>query len=142
MAKPQPQTRETASLQGDVLPDGWAYVALQEVTLPVANMKPEDEPRREFRYVDISSISNHTQQITECKTFKGADAPSRARRPIKVGDVLFSNVRTYLRNIALVTNEVRADVCSHWLYRAPPERGDQVALPFVLNPYRHVYRKT
>jgi len=29
-------------------------------------------------------------------------APSRARRPIQDGDVLFSNVRTYLRNVAQV----------------------------------------
>src|SRR5207244_10675686 len=71
-----------------------------------------EEPYRAFRYVDISSISNRAQQITDLKTFKGAEAPSRARRPVRAGDVLFSNVRTYLRNIALVTHDVRADVCS------------------------------
>jgi len=112
MVKPQPRARETGSVQPPPLPEGWAHAALQEVTVPVPHTKPEDEPLREFRYIDISSISNRTHEIAEFKSFKGADAPSRARRPIKPDDVLFSNVRTYLRNIAVVTDDVRADLCS------------------------------
>jgi type I restriction enzyme, S subunit len=93
-------------------PEGWTLADLQDVTVPVPHTKPEAEPLREFRYIDISSISNQTHEIAAIKSFKGADAPSGARRPIRAGDVLFSNVRTYLRNVALVTNELRADLCS------------------------------
>jgi type I restriction enzyme S subunit len=78
----------------------------------VPNIKPEDQPKRTFVYVDISSIDNRNFCITEPKTFLGSDAPSRARRPVRPGDVLFSNVRTYLRNIALVPEGARVDVCS------------------------------
>jgi type I restriction enzyme S subunit len=84
------------------LPKGWTWARISDVTEKVPNVKPDDDPEREFCYVDISSISNADYRITEAKRFKGKDAPSRARRPIRAHDVLFSNVRTYLRNIAIV----------------------------------------
>jgi type I restriction enzyme S subunit len=105
------------------LPEGWAHSALREITTPVPHANPEDQPLRKFRYVDISSISNQTYQIVECKTFKGADAPSRARRPIRAGDVVFSNVRTYLRNIAPVTTDIQADLCSTGFTVLRPNEG-------------------
>lgn len=98
--------------QERALPEGWKHVLLSEVTIPVSNIKPEDEPDREFGYVDISSIDNRHFRIVDCKRFTGAQAPSRARRPIQVRDVLFSNVRTYLRNIAMVPANLNAQLCS------------------------------
>ncbi|MBL8208550.1 MAG: restriction endonuclease subunit S [Blastocatellia bacterium] len=83
-----------------------------DVTESIPNIKPEDYPNKEFSYIDISSINNSTNQIIEPKRINGSEAPSRARRPVRNGDVLFSNVRTYLRNIALVTSTVNADICS------------------------------
>lgn len=85
---------------------------LADITDQVANIKPELRPSQRFCYVDIGSIDNRTNRIAETKQFHGAEAPSRARRPVQAGDVLFSNVRTYLRNIALITNDVPADLCS------------------------------
>ncbi len=95
-----------------ILPEGWVWASLTDVTVPVSNIRPVDEPAREFNYVDISSICNETFRITDTKSLKGADAPSRARRPVQPNDTLFSNVRTYLRNIALVDDATKADVCS------------------------------
>ena len=94
------------------VPEGWTQATLDEVTEKVPNAKPEAEPNREFGYVDISSIDNERFRIIDCKRFKGAAAPSRARRPIQPGDVLFSNVRTYLRNIAIVPEDLDAQLCS------------------------------
>jgi type I restriction enzyme S subunit len=65
-----------------------------------------------FGYVDISSIDNSSFTITEVRMLRGKEAPSRARRPVKPNDTLFSNVRTYLRNIALVPKALQAEVCS------------------------------
>ena len=96
----------------DELPQGWASPQISDVTERVPNIKPEDSPAKDFGYVDISSIDNSSFVITDVKRFKGKDAPSRARRPIRPNDVVFSNVRTYLRNIALVQPECPAEVCS------------------------------
>ena len=84
------------------LPKGWTLAQISEVTERVPNIKPEDSPDKEFGYVDISSIDNSSFRITGVKRFKGKNAPSRARRPIRPDDVIFSNVRTYLRNIAFI----------------------------------------
>ena len=55
-----------------------------------------------FKYIDISSIDNHKNIITGYVVCTGANAPSRARQIVKCGDVLFSTVRTYLKNVAFL----------------------------------------
>jgi type I restriction enzyme S subunit len=94
------------------VPEGWARARLADVTLKVPNVKPAEEPERLFRYVDISSIDNESYKIADTKEFAGRDAPSRAKRPICAGDVLFSNVRTYLKNVAVVPDELDGQVAS------------------------------
>ncbi|WP_278373436.1 restriction endonuclease subunit S [Sphingobium xenophagum] len=88
------------------LPHGWAETTIGDVTEPFVSIDPTKEPNVEFRYLDIGSIDKSTQTIGEPKTFLGRDAPSRARRVIHEGDVLFSTVRTYLKNIAAVPEEL------------------------------------
>jgi type I restriction enzyme, S subunit len=98
----------------DELPEGWASVMLSEVTETVKSVNPKLSPDKRFSYVDISSIDNNRNSVTlsEVKDFAGADAPSRAKRPIQPDDTVFSNVRTYLKNIAMVPKGHRLDLCS------------------------------
>ena len=84
------------------LPNGWKDLSIAEVTLPFKTTDPTKELSKDFRYIDIGSIDSSRQIIADHKTFKGRDAPSRARRVVCEGDVLFSTVRTYLKNIASV----------------------------------------
>jgi type I restriction enzyme S subunit len=84
------------------LPDGWTWTSVGEITTPVEKVKPREQPDSDFIYLDISSINNSKNKITEPKNYIGADAPSRARQLVHTNDVLFSTVRTYLKNIALV----------------------------------------
>lgn len=99
-------------LLNEDIPEGWVKTTLEAITESVSNVDPKKTPDRDFGYVDISSIDNQKNQIVGARRFKGKDAPSRARRPIQPGDVLFSNVRTYLRNIAQVPSESDAQLCS------------------------------
>lgn len=98
----------------DDLPEGWVETTMAAVTERVASVKPEAEPRRDFGYVDISAIDKRTASVNpdDVRRFKGADAPSRARRPIRADDILFSNVRTNLRNVALIASSLPAQLCS------------------------------
>lgn len=80
----------------------WPLVPLKDVTLDVPSWNPASAPDAEFTYVDISAIDNQAFEIVSPKKLRREDAPSRAKRPIQDGDVLFSNVRTYLRNVAHV----------------------------------------
>jgi type I restriction enzyme S subunit len=96
----------------DSLPPGWIWARIADVTEPVRNVDPSSNPNAEFGYVDISSIDNESFRISEVRKVQGSEAPTRARRPIRPYDILFSNVRTYLRNIALVGEDSTAEVCS------------------------------
>jgi type I restriction enzyme S subunit len=94
------------------LPEGWEQAALEDVCVPIAQVNPGKTPAWKFKYVDISSIDNRQGEIVTTKEYSGEDAPSRARKPIKTGDVLFSTVRPYLRNIASVPPELDGQMAS------------------------------
>lgn len=94
------------------LPAGWLLATIEGVTSPIESIDPYNTPQRQFRYVDIGSIDNKTQSIREAKAFLGCDAPSRARRVIRTSDTLFSTVRTYLKNVALVPPSLDGELTS------------------------------
>ena len=77
-------------------------IPLADVIVPVATSDPSRFPDVEITYLDISSIHNDTNRVTEPKVVLGADAPSRARQIVAAGDVLFSTVRPNLRAVAQV----------------------------------------
>jgi len=84
------------------LPQNWDWIPLGEAVEDVVKVQPKENPEEEFIYLDISSIDNTQSKIVSPKYYLGKDAPSRARQLVKVGDILFSTVRTYLKNIAQV----------------------------------------
>jgi len=42
----------------------------------------------------------------------GKDAPSRARKVMRVGDTIFATVRPYLKRIAMVPDDLNGGICS------------------------------
>ncbi|MGH2612763.1 MAG: hypothetical protein ACRDFB_06900 [Rhabdochlamydiaceae bacterium] len=98
--------------KNSTLPAGWMKTTLQEITQDIQKINPKDQPNKEFQYCDIDSIDNIRLQITNPKQFLGRNAPSRARQIVKKDDVLFSTVRTYLKNIALIPSNLDGHVAS------------------------------
>ena len=84
------------------LPSGWIYVRGKDVFRPLKSTKPTGT---NFKYIDIDSIDNKNQCIKQLKIVDSANAPSRASRYTRRGDVVFSMVRPYLRNIAIVPED-------------------------------------
>lgn len=75
--------------------------------------KKDQVPSSSFLYLDIGGIDNSTNKIVGHKNFFWKDAPSRAQQIVQQGDVLFSTVRTYLKNIAQVKNPIyNGQICS------------------------------
>ena len=93
------------------LPAGWTLCKIGDVLEPVEKTG-KDEKDREIWYVDISSIDNKSNRIKAPKRLNMAEAPSRARQKIQAGDVLFSTVRPYLRNIAPVGQGLDGEIAS------------------------------
>ena len=94
------------------LPPGWVWTTIGDVTSPVEKVDPREQPDFEFVYLDISSIDNHAHRIVSPKRYRGREAPSRARQLVRKHDVLFSTVRVYLRNIALVPPQYDGQIAS------------------------------
>ena len=63
----------------------------------------DTDPDFEIQYVDISNVDS-SGNIGEIVTYRFEDAPSRARRCVRDGDVILSTVRTYLQAIAQINN--------------------------------------
>jgi len=61
----------------------------------------DTNPDHELQYVDISNVDS-SGNIHEIATYRFEDAPSRARRVVRNGDVIISTVRTYLQAIASI----------------------------------------
>ena len=87
-------------------------VKLAEVVAPGETRDPRSSGKKEFTYVDIASVCNRTFSIVSPKFIAGTDAPSRARKVIKTGDVLYATTRPYLKSIASVTESLNNQICS------------------------------
>lgn len=81
------------------LPQNWCWAKGMFIFSPMKSVQPTGET---FQYIDIDSIDNVRQTVKETKVIKSSNAPSRASRYTQKGDVVFSMVRPYLRNIAKV----------------------------------------
>lgn len=90
----------------------WRVQRLGDVCAGRELVDPTREPDRLFRYVDIASVSNRRFVVVEPKEVLGRDAPSRARKRIRAGDVIVATTRPYLRSIARVTPDLDGAVCS------------------------------
>lgn len=97
------------------VPGNWVCSKLGSLLKNMTTKKPDD--RNEFfKYIDIDAIDNKNQRIAEPKVVNVKEAPSRASREVMEGDVLFSTVRPYLKNIAIVTNEYKDCIASTGFY--------------------------
>ena len=81
------------------IPENWCWVTGNDIFNAMISCKPQGD---EFKYIEIDSIDNKNHRIISPKILKVKNAPSRASRYTQPGDVLFSMVRPYLKNIALV----------------------------------------
>lgn len=81
------------------IPDNWKWVRLGALTYNWGQKTPDSD----FEYIDISSIDNINQKLSEnSNVIKCSNAPSRARKIINKGDIIYSTVRPYLHNIAII----------------------------------------
>ena len=82
------------------------YVTLGELAELNAESLGTKTPRdRMFKYIDLSSVSHGSIDTASLEYFRFADAPSRARRVVRDGDVLFGTVRPQLRSHARVVGD-------------------------------------
>ena len=117
------------------IPNSWEWVRLGELLKPEINLKPKSS----FEYIDIASLNNKTNTIKDCKTYIwGKDKiPVRATKLVSKGDILYSTVRPYLRNVAIVPDKLDNQIATSGFYVLKPLKYTDTKYIFylLLSPY-------
>lgn len=92
--------------------DRWPTVRVRDV----AEINPESTrglgDDRLIRYIDISSVDSSYRIADNLPELPLGEAPSRAKRLVREGDILFSTVRSERRSFAVVPNSYDQQVAS------------------------------
>ena len=100
--KPYPAYRPSGVEWIGEVPEHWGVKPIKIVSTYNDDVLPDstsiDTP---IKYVDISAVS-YDEGIGNTEELLFGNAPSRARRKAKTGDVVISTVRTYLKAVAAV----------------------------------------
>ena len=88
------------------LPTDWDRVKLRKlVAIDKESLGAKTPPDYEFLYASLSDVNSGVIN-RDLPLIKFSDAPSRARRKVKKGDVLFSTVRPNLEGYARINGQV------------------------------------
>lgn len=84
------------------IPDTWQWRRLADIVYSYGQKVPD----KKFSYIDIGSIDNKNQKLNEIETvIEAKNAPSRARKIVRYGDVLYATVRPYLHNMCIIDKQ-------------------------------------
>lgn len=85
------------------IPENWCWVRLGTIIYNHGQKRPD----KEFTYIDITSINNKANTLgPSLKVLKPNEAPSRARKIVCEGDVIYATVRPYLHNICIIDRKI------------------------------------
>ena len=94
----------------DCLPERWGWRTLGDIAETNKESYRAKELPDEINYIDISSVAQG--RVVSKTRIPASDAPGRARRKIRDGDTIWSNVRPNLRAYALMLEPEELDVVS------------------------------
>jgi len=106
---------------GDI-PEHWEIAPLKQLARINSRVLSEQtDENYTFKYFDISSVG--TGRLTgKSEILRFAQAPSRARRILIKGDTILSTVRTYLKAVYYVSDEVEDWIASTGFAVLTPKR--------------------
>jgi type I restriction enzyme S subunit len=93
-------------------PSSFELHPLTDLCQRTAVWNPDKEPRSRVAYVDVSAVSSERLRIVQPQKLNASDAPSRARKIVRTGDIIFATIRPALSRIALVPPELDGELAS------------------------------
>ncbi len=117
-----------------LIPEDWEVVKLGDVIEKTEQKDPRKNPDWQFKYIDVSSINRDTLKIFTYKTYYGKNAPSRARKVVRKGDIIFATVRPTLKRLAMIGEYFDEQICStaFCVLRAQQSRINNLYLFYAL----------
>ncbi len=117
------------------IPVDWSIKKLKYYTTINDEVLTESTaPNYEFRYVDIGSVTLQ-KGIEQYQGFSFENAPSRARRIVRAGDVIVSTVRTYLKAVASIHDDKDVIVSTGFAVIRPKEVDSRFLAYSLANHY-------
>jgi type I restriction enzyme S subunit len=83
------------------LPMNWRWTPIREV----ASDRGQEVPQSAFTYIDVTAIDKERGVVADPKVLEASEAPSWARKITRKGDVIYSCVRPYLLNVAVIETD-------------------------------------
>ena len=121
------------------LPDSWEWTRLKNVVYNNGQKIPSEK----FSYIDIGSIDNKNQKLSLHENIiLPENAPSRARKIVKNGDILYSTVRPYLHNMCIIDKDFSCEpIASTGFAVLSCEKGlyNQFLFFYMLSPIFDLY---
>jgi len=94
------------------IPESWSVNKLKSLVDSNKKILSENtNPDYELKYIEIGDV-NSLGEIKGMTEYLFKDSPSRCRRILIKGDIFISTVRTYLKSIGYVENEISDVICS------------------------------
>jgi type I restriction enzyme S subunit len=133
-AVPITAAADRMSSRSSELPEGWHFADLRSVCERTSIWNPARERRDRFRYIDVSSVSNEHFCVTGAQEIAGSSAPSRARKIVKTGDVIYATVRPSLKRVAWIEPGYNDQIAStaFCIVRADPKQAVSKFLYYIL----------
>ena len=83
------------------VPDNWRWARIREIT----SDRGQKVPKEAFTYIDVTAIDKENGLVVGPRVLEPSEAPSRARKVAQLGDVVYSCVRPYLLNVAVILDD-------------------------------------
>jgi type I restriction enzyme S subunit len=119
----------------DELPEGWELKPLGACVAPKEIWNQSKNPRERICYVELAGIDNERGVIATYGEIEAASAPSRAKKVMRAGDVLFATTRPNLKNIAIVPAKLDNEICSTGFCVLRP-KADEITSGWVYSVVR------
>ena len=107
----EPEVEQIGEVSEEVpfeIPKKWKWLRLAFLVEKARQKVPD----KTFYYVDVSSVSSGKGLIGKMAIIEAKQAPSRARKIVEEGMVLFSTVRPYLKNVCLALKIPKETIAS------------------------------
>ena len=130
--------KELPEITEDEIPfdiqENWCWCRLGEIVYNNGQKTPD----KEFSYIDIGSIDNLHQKLNDKENFVSPEqAPSRARKIVKKGDIIYATVRPYLHNMCIIDKDFEKEPIASTgfaVLACYPQINNQYLFYYLLSP--------
>ncbi len=95
-----------------LVPESWEIVPLNAICGATDQVDLNTDGGRRIHYIDVSCVSRESLAVITTNEYVLRNAPGRARKRVRAGDVIFATIRPTLRRVSRILPELDNQICS------------------------------